>query len=311
MDPLDMIGWHSMSRPGSATLGRDPEMRRLSMRSYALACSVHLVILVVAFYALGKTAEALRLSTWPGAIEVAVVAPPSTPLKHDADASADAVSVSSAVSLHDVVATGSAEGPPGDATREQASDAPNAGNLGASTEAAPPVGPSAAILPTPDMASSQADPPPPDAQATKPVDPAPRQANEPPKPGVNSPTQRASGRSDAKLASAGPLALTPGTPRAGGAGALKIAAGVVLSSACPRPADARARGETGTVDISVEVDANGTLRRVNIDRSSGSSALDKAGMTCIRSWKFRPALLSDDRPIGATIVVQQKFSATD
>src|SRR5213595_3056865 len=135
MDPLDMISWHSMSRPGSATLGRDPEMRRLAGKSYALAIAIHLVIIVVSGYALNKTAEALRLATWPGHIEVAMVGNPTPPpIAADADMSADAVAASSSLALKDVAATGSADGPPGDATRERASDAPNAGNLGASSE---------------------------------------------------------------------------------------------------------------------------------------------------------------------------------
>ena len=311
MDPLDMISWHSMSRPGSATLGREPEMRRLAGKSFALASAIHLLILVVAVYALSKTAEALRLSQWPGTIEVAMVGPPSTtPIAADADTNADAVLQSSSVALKDVAATGAADGPPGDATRERASDAPDAGNLGASAEVSPPVGPSAPILPTPQAASSPADPPP-DARAAKPVDEAPRKAAEPPKTGVNSPPQRASGRSDANLASAGPLALTPGTPRAGGAGALKMQAGVVLQGACPRPAEARARGETGIADIVVHVDARGTIQGMGIDHTSNSAVLDKAAMACIRTWKFKPALLSDDTPIGGTIIVHQRFTASD
>lgn len=308
MDPLDMISWHSTSRPGSATLGRDPELRRLSLRSYALACGVHLVILVAAAYALDKTAEALRLSTWPGAIEVAMVTAPPGPITPDADANADAVALSSSMAFKDVVATGSANAPPGDATRERASDAPNAGNLGASNVVSPPVGPTAPVLPTPDVASSPAEPPPPDAQATKPVDEAPRKSAEPPKPGVNSPTQRPSGRSDSQLASAGPLALTPGSPRAGGAGALKVSAGVVMQGACPRPAEARARGEVGTVELTVEIDAHGTMQQLHIYQTSNSAALDKAAVICVRTWKFKPALRGDDTPIGQTIVVHQQFT---
>lgn len=312
MDPLDMISWHSMSRPGSATLGRDPEMRRLAGKSYALACGVHALILIVALYTLHKTAEAFRLSQWPGAIEVAMVAaPPTPPITPDADTSSDAVATSSSVALRDVAATGAAEAPPGDATRERASDEPNAGNLGASNQVSPPVGPSAPVLPTPQAAASQADPPPPDAQATKPIDEALRKAAEPPKQGVNSPPQRASGRSDANVASAGPLALTPGAARAGGAGALKIAAGIVMQGACPRPTEARARGEIGIAHISVEIDTAGTLKRVAIANTSGSASLDRAAMNCVRSWKFRPALLSDDTPIGQTIVVHQPFTTND
>src|SRR3954470_11840244 len=110
MDPLDMISWHSMSRPGSATLGREPEMRRLAGKSFALASAIHLVIIIVAGYALNKTAEAFRLSQWPGAIEVAMVAgPPTPPVTPDADTSADAVALSSSMGLKDVAATGAAD----------------------------------------------------------------------------------------------------------------------------------------------------------------------------------------------------------
>src|SRR5258705_5556011 len=100
MDPVDRISWHSMSRPGSATLGRDPEMRRLAGRSYALAIAIHLIILVVSGYALNKTAEALRLASWPGHIEVAMVGNPTLPpIAADADVSADALAASSSVAV--------------------------------------------------------------------------------------------------------------------------------------------------------------------------------------------------------------------
>jgi protein TonB len=55
------------------------------------------------------------------------------------------------------------------------------------------------------------------------------------------------------------------------------------------PADAQARGETGTVQLAFTVDRNGGAHSVRLVRSSGSSALDRETLTLIdRAAPFPP-----------------------
>jgi protein TonB len=55
------------------------------------------------------------------------------------------------------------------------------------------------------------------------------------------------------------------------------------------PASARRRGEEGTVTLRVLVSAEGTPERVELERSSGSNALDLAALESVRQWRFAPA----------------------
>ena len=55
------------------------------------------------------------------------------------------------------------------------------------------------------------------------------------------------------------------------------------------PADARQRGEQGTVRLEIELDADGIVTSVRVLRSSGSMALDEAARAAAIAWRFRPA----------------------
>ncbi|MCD9032042.1 TonB family protein [Luteimonas sp. Y-2-2-4F] len=56
------------------------------------------------------------------------------------------------------------------------------------------------------------------------------------------------------------------------------------------PRSAMRRGESGEVILAVRVDRDGRPRDVQVDRSSGYPALDRAAASAVRRWRFEPAL---------------------
>lgn len=55
------------------------------------------------------------------------------------------------------------------------------------------------------------------------------------------------------------------------------------------PAAALRRGEGGTVVLRVNVGADGRADEVAVARRSGSRELDRAALTAVRDWRFKPA----------------------
>ena len=55
------------------------------------------------------------------------------------------------------------------------------------------------------------------------------------------------------------------------------------------PESSRRRGQEGTVQLELSVDANGRVVHVRVTESSGFSALDAAAVETLREWRFRPA----------------------
>ena len=55
------------------------------------------------------------------------------------------------------------------------------------------------------------------------------------------------------------------------------------------PEASRRRGQEGTVQLELSVDANGRVVHVRVTESSGFSALDAAAVETLREWRFRPA----------------------
>ena len=67
-----------------------------------------------------------------------------------------------------------------------------------------------------------------------------------------------------------------------------------VPSDCPPPVYprlAQRRGWTGTVVLLVDVAADGSVTGVSIESSSGHDILDKAALTAVRGWRFRPGTL--------------------
>jgi periplasmic protein TonB len=77
----------------------------------------------------------------------------------------------------------------------------------------------------------------------------------------------------------------PSTPAA----APRLGAAYLRAPPPRYPASARRRGEEGTVVLKVLVTAEGAASSVELERSSGSSALDDAARDAVKGWLFAPA----------------------
>lgn len=64
------------------------------------------------------------------------------------------------------------------------------------------------------------------------------------------------------------------------------------SHSCVReyPAVAQRLNQQGTTTIRFTVNANGSVSNVQIARSSGHDALDRAAIRCASSWRYKPAI---------------------
>lgn len=72
------------------------------------------------------------------------------------------------------------------------------------------------------------------------------------------------------------------------------------------PLSARRREESGTVRLKVLVTPQGTAARVELEQSSGSSALDQAALETVKDWRFLPARRGDES-IEAWVKVPVRF----
>jgi protein TonB len=72
----------------------------------------------------------------------------------------------------------------------------------------------------------------------------------------------------------------------------------------------RRLGEQGTVHLHIAIDASGTISAVTVEQSSGSTRLDEAAVTWVRShWRYHPAKI-DDRPVASTARAAVVFDLT-
>jgi periplasmic protein TonB len=74
------------------------------------------------------------------------------------------------------------------------------------------------------------------------------------------------------------------------------------------PAQALRRGESGTVNLRVEIGPDGVPAQVSVDGSSGSRYLDRAAVDAVRRWRFRPAM-SNGQPVSGSVIVPIRFDA--
>lgn len=108
-----------------------------------------------------------------------------------------------------------------------------------------------------------------------------------------------------------------GNGAASGVGPGGSGSGVALTLAryrdTPRPEypeSARRRGREGRVLLRVLVDDQGRTKRVEINRSSGSDALDRAAAEAIKHWRFHPAH-HGDKSIESWLRVPIEFRLDD
>lgn len=73
------------------------------------------------------------------------------------------------------------------------------------------------------------------------------------------------------------------------------------------PPAALRRGDTGTVVVRIEVDANGDPGGVALIQRSGSRDLDRAAMQAVRRWHFQPAI-EDGQPVAGSVDVPVEFN---
>jgi len=80
-----------------------------------------------------------------------------------------------------------------------------------------------------------------------------------------------------------------------------------LRNPAPRyPVSARRNGEQGIVTLRVLVTREGAAATVNVDKPSGSSALDQAALEAVKSWRFVPAR-QGAQPVEAWVLVPIVF----
>lgn len=108
-----------------------------------------------------------------------------------------------------------------------------------------------------------------------------------------------------------------GSGTGSGSASTSASRGATLTQAryheAPRPAypeSARRAGQEGRVLLRVLVDEGGRSKRVEINSSSGSEALDRAAAEAIRRWRFEPARYGD-QPIESWLRIPIEFRLTD
>jgi len=93
-----------------------------------------------------------------------------------------------------------------------------------------------------------------------------------------------------------------------------------LAPTPPRPADylnnpkpsypalSKRLGEEGTVRLNILVNPDGSVARLELERSSGHPRLDRSAMDTVQSsWKFEPAR-QGDKPVAAWVIVPIQFT---
>ena len=83
---------------------------------------------------------------------------------------------------------------------------------------------------------------------------------------------------------------------------------LLAGQAAPRyPPGALRRGESGTVVLRIQVDAEGRAGDVEIIERSGARALDRAAAEAALRWRFNPARDAEGAPVPGQAVVPVEF----
>lgn len=72
------------------------------------------------------------------------------------------------------------------------------------------------------------------------------------------------------------------------------------------PRAAHIRGQQGTVEVRIDVDATGSLQSATIFRSSGFQVLDEAALSSVSAWTFQPAQ-RNGRPTASSVIIPVEF----
>jgi protein TonB len=280
MDPLDMVHFHSVIRPGAATIARTPEMRALGRRSYLFAVSVHLSWVILILIAMLLKPD---LSP-PQAIEVSIVmdaAPPGAPAPVEQMQQAQSPPTTlapkqmPAIGHSDIVA-------PGQASQVQALSkaAGNAGKQIKDNNATP--------AEDPKIEPWELSPKPPDPDPKPPKTDQAEKQTKPTDTPLEAPKAVAAASEDAGAASEGPPSDHVAAPRSGGEGAILVAPIPYYKPHPPYPKDALKSGQHGRVIVRIVVAASGKITGVAVVQSSGVPALDEAATRGVMTWRFNP-----------------------
>lgn len=276
-----MVHFHSVIRPGAATITRVPEMRALAGRSFLFATSVHaswVMIIILSMLLRGDPEP-------PVPLEVSIVmagtagppAPPDSQEKPPAAPAALAQQQMPAIGHSSIVAPGQASPVP--------SESKAAGNSG-ETAAKPEVSKSVATPMQPWELAPHPDPEPakevPSTDSDKIAATSETQPNQP----ASTATVKASVSGATSLI--GPQSDHNASPRSGGEGAILVAPIPYYKPQAPYPQDAQRKGQSGSVLLRVIVAANGQIKGVAIAESSGFPALDAAAQKNMWTWRFTP-----------------------
>ena len=91
-----------------------------------------------------------------------------------------------------------------------------------------------------------------------------------------------------------------------------VTAPALLSGAEPKyPAAARNREIEGTVYVKMLVNTQGRVESVEVSRSSGNDALDRAATDAVNTWRFRPGRDAQGRAVRCYITVPVRFVLHD
>jgi len=90
--------------------------------------------------------------------------------------------------------------------------------------------------------------------------------------------------------------------------AVQAPAPLADQSPSPRyPPEALRRGESGTVILQVQVDAQGQPVSIDVGQRSGSRDLDRAAVEAVSRWHFSPALDAAGNPVAGSLSVPIDF----
>lgn len=78
----------------------------------------------------------------------------------------------------------------------------------------------------------------------------------------------------------------------------------------PYPVEALRNGESGTVLLRVTVGTDGVPDGIALANSSRSRVLDRAAMSAVRNWRFRPAM-RNGQPVPATVQIPVSYNLGD
>ncbi|WP_282296052.1 energy transducer TonB [Stenotrophomonas sp. PS02289] len=73
------------------------------------------------------------------------------------------------------------------------------------------------------------------------------------------------------------------------------------------PAESAAAGETGTVILILDVAADGSVTKVEVETSSGFPRLDASAMEAAAGWRFTPPTVAG-KPVGGRVRVPVDFA---